>query len=183
MHQTVEREECDCLSQARLIHEVYRLWACTERGYTYNEIKAGIRPICDFTVSTERHPLGAGLTLLPDQIQQYGTDDTFQWSRTRLEGSSNSTGSLMAEAIVFPPPHLAERYFRNCFEPGTATYDPYSSGTFVRCDARQGRGNAGDPGSLPQNDPCIPACSFRELKQWVEARYLVEVDRAAPRKL
>jgi len=60
---TVDREECNCLAQARLLHEVYRLWACTERGYTYSEIKLGIGPICEFTVSTSSHPLGPGLTL------------------------------------------------------------------------------------------------------------------------
>lgn len=164
----MEREECDCVSQARLVHEVYRLWACTERGYTYTEIKKGIRPLCQFTVSGADHPLGPGLTLLPQQIQQYGTEDTFQWFRTRLAGSSNGTGPLTQEAVVFPPQHLAERYYRNCFEPSSATFIPYSEGTFVRCDARLGQGNPGGPDTLPMDDPCLPACSFRELKEWVE---------------
>jgi len=89
----------------------------------------------------------------------------------------------MQEAVVLPPSYLAERYFKNCRADASATLASILAGTPVDCFDRSGTGNAGGAASLPEDDPCLPFCSFREMKEWVEARYQSEIERTTQTKL
>jgi len=167
MLDAVGRSQCDCTQQVRLIHAVYRMWSCTDKGYSHEETKAGVVPRCEFWITTDLHPHGAGLTLRDADVSATPAEQRAVWRRVRLGGDPALHGGQNFTDLAdrFPPTGIAAAYFRPC----DALID-----VSVNCSLRR---------ALDVSEPCIAFCSFREYKEFVEAAYLESVDATNAGKL
>ena len=155
--EAVSRQECDCSRQVKLLHEVFRMWSCTED----NEFGS-----CGFDVVSSGPATGVTATL---EFRNAHPGETRPWRNERRpppayppEYAGEPHGRLRY-TVPLPPPTLAPAYFREC--------EDVSRDCIARGDV------------LDITEPCIHFCSWAEAKEYVEEQWLEEVEQTALQKL
>jgi hypothetical protein len=148
---TLNRDECDCQSQTRLIHEVYRLYMCSEKDPVWGT--------CRFTYISEGPAAGI---IVNDTFGLHYPDIA-----TTTTTNSRARGKMLTYSQPIPPSSIASRYWRQCDD------------VQYPCDPRY----LSKEQRLRDNGNCLYFCSYAELKEWVERRWLEEIERTEIGKL